>query len=223
MTEVVAHRGASAREPENSLAAFRLALDLGADAVELDVHATADGRIVVHHDPTIGGRPIAETPFDDVRQTTLPNGEPVPTLDDALDVLGDGVTVYVEVKALSAVHDDSLLAVLDAGPAPHHAHVHSFDHRIVRRLRDARPDLVIGILSASYPVDPLIQLERSGAGELWQEQSLVDGELVTGVHRKGARIIAWTADDPDRIRALHELGVDGICSNTPDVVRRIVG
>ncbi len=219
---VIAHRGASAREPENSLAAFRSALDLGSDGVELDIHATADGALVVHHDDTVAGVYIPRSSLDTVRQCVLANGEPVPTLGEALDVLGAEVRVFVEVKTLDASQQEALLRVFDDGPAPPHYHVHSFDHRIVRRLLQQRDALVGGVLSASYPVNPLIQLEQTGATELWQQESLVDDELVAAVHAIGRRIFPWTADAPTRIEELIDMGVDGICSNVPDRVRSLL-
>ncbi len=202
-------------EFENSLAAFRRAVQDGADAVELDVHATADGEIVVHHDDTIAGQPIASLPAATVRRHLLPNGEPIPTLDQTLDVIGPRLTVFVEVKGLSSGDDDSLLAVIAAGPAPDNCQVHSFDHRIVKRLRALRPALRTGILSCGFPVDPLRQVTDAGAVALWMEQSLIDDALVGAVHEGKARVYAWTVDDPRRLRALAGMGVDGLCTNHP--------
>ena len=220
---VIAHRGVSTREPENSLAAFRSAIDVGSDGVELDIHATADGALVVHHDDTVAGVCIPRSSLDTVRERVLANGEPVPTLGEALDVLGTEVWVFVEVKTLDASQEAALLKVLDDGPAPQHYHVHSFDHRIVRRLVQQREGLVGGVLSASYPVNPLIQVEQTGATELWQQENLVDDELVAAVHAIGKRIFPWTVDAPARIEELIDMGVDGICSNEPARVRSLLG
>ena len=219
---VIAHRGASAAETENSLAAFRAAIDLGADAIELDVRATADGSMVVHHDETVGDAHIPTSPLERVRQQRLPNGEPVPTLSEVLELLGKGPTVFVEVKTLSAGNDAALVEVIAAGPAPDNYHVHSFDHRIVHRLLHARDGLVGGVLSASYPLNPLIQLEQSGAAELWQSEELLDDELVAAVHAFGARIIPWTVNDPARMEEFIDMGVDGICTNYPDRLRKLL-
>ncbi len=219
---VIAHRGASAHEPENSLAAFRAALALGADAVELDIHDTADGDIVVHHDAAIGGRAIREMTASAVRSHRLDNGEPVPFLSDALEALGSAPLVFVEVKSLDRANDQRLFEVFAAGPAPARYHVHSFDHRIVKRLKRARPALVTGVLSTAYPVRPFDQLVAAEASELWQVESLVDADLVRGAHEREMAVYAWTVDDPARMRWLLELGVDGICSNRPDVARQVV-
>lgn len=219
---VVAHRGAPAREVENSLAAFRAAVALGADAVELDVHATLDGALIVHHDATIDGRPLPQLTAPQVGRLRLANGEPIPTLADALEAIGARLQVFVEVKWLPATFDDRLLAALRAGPNPDGYAVHAFDHRIVQRLGRRSPALRRGVLSGAYPVRPLVAPEDAGATMLWQERSLVDRDLVDALHGTGLQLIVWTVDDPVEMGQLLELGVDGICTNLPEVGRRAV-
>lgn len=220
---VIAHRGASALEPENSLAAFRAAVRLGANGVELDVHATTDGHLVVVHDPRVGGRPIAGLALAEVKAHPLSNGEPIPTLPEALAELGAEVLVFVEVKTLTPVHDAALLAVLDAAPVPARCHVHAFDHRIVRRLKDRRPTLVTGVLSSSYPVKPFEQVHQARASELWQHEPMIDARLVVEARGAGLKVYAWTVDDPDRMKELARFHVDGICTNRPDLAREVLG
>src|SRR5919205_1725983 len=115
---VIAHRGASGYEYENSRAAFRRAVMLDADGVELDVHSTCDGAIVVHHDHEIAGvGPISQMSHAEIRQVRIPNGEPLPLLTEVLELVGSR-DVWVEIKSLSPAHDQQLLEVLDRGPAP---------------------------------------------------------------------------------------------------------
>lgn len=223
MVSVIAHRGASAYEFENSRAAFRTALELGADGVELDVHATADGVLLVHHDPVVGNLPIGNTVYGDIREYRLENGETIPRLTDVLLLLGEAVDVYVEVKSLPSAYDTRLLAALADGPAPARYHVHSFDHRIVKRLKDLQPSLSVGVLSVSYPVDPVAQVEAAGADTLWQNQGMVDAELVRTLAPRGISVLAWTVDDAARITELAELRVRGICTNRPDLARDVLG
>src|SRR4051812_604238 len=97
--ERIAHRGASRERPENTMAAFALALERGADAVELDVHVTADARVLVRHDDVVSRRQIARTPWAELRDLEVGDGETMPLLEDVLDFIGDRATVYVEVKA----------------------------------------------------------------------------------------------------------------------------
>jgi glycerophosphoryl diester phosphodiesterase len=220
---VIAHRGASTAAPENSLAALRAAGPSGADGVELDVRATADGALVLHHDPAIGGgEAIARLPLRAVRAHRLGNGEPVPTLEEALAMMDGALQVFVELKDLGPEHDQSLLDALARGPHPERYAIHSFDHRIVRRVGERRPALSRGVLSASYPLRPLVPLEDAGATTLWQEHPLVDRALVELLHGSGRRLIVWTVDQEDDIRRFAALGVDGITTNRPDVGRRVV-
>jgi glycerophosphoryl diester phosphodiesterase len=213
---IIAHRGASAYELENTLAAFRKAVALGADGIELDVHATMDGAFVVHHDDEIHGRRIADHSLTDLRQHPLRNGEVVPTLEEALAAIRPDVDVYVEVKTLPEAHQDRFLKALGRGA---NVHVHAFDHRLVRRLVNARPGLSAGVLSASYPLDPVPQVRAAGANTLWQHRELVDAPLVAQAHADGVTVIIWTVNRPADARRLAALGVDGLCTDAPDRIR----
>jgi glycerophosphoryl diester phosphodiesterase len=216
---VIAHRGASGYEYENSRAAFRRAVMLDADGVELDVHATEDGAIVVHHDPELAGfGPIGELSLAEVRPVRLRNGEPIPLLSEILDLVGDR-DVYVEVKSLPPAHEQALLGTLDRGPVPARYAVHSFDHRIIRRLGEARPELRRGILLSAYLEEPVSAMQAVGATTLWQEWQQVDQELVNRVHDAGFTIIAWTVNEIGNLERMVRLGVDGLCGNYPDRIR----
>lgn len=150
----------------------------------------------------------------------MANGEVIPSLSETLAAIGTRTRVFVEVKGLGEDHDARLLARLDTGPAPHQYHVHSFDHRIVRRLHLKAPRRTFGILSCSYPVKPLQPLDAASATELWQHDSVIDPELVSAIHGGGCLVYAWTVDDPLRMRRLRDWGVDGICTNQPDTARK---
>ena len=216
---VIAHRGASGYEYENSRAAFRRAIMLDADGVELDVHATHDGGIVVHHDPDVPGfGPIAQLTLAEARQVRIPNGEPLPSLAEILGLVGDR-QVWVEVKGLPPKYDRVLLTILDQGPAPERYAVHSFDHRIVCRLGEARPTLRRGILLTSYLQDAVAVMRGVGATTLWQEWQQVDEELVNLVHEAGGTVIAWTVNELGDLDRMVRLGVDGLCGNYPDRIR----
>jgi len=220
---VIAHRGASGYEYENSLAAFRRAVTLDADGVELDVHATRDGRLVVHHDPALPGLgPIRGLDLAAMRQVRLPNGEPVPLLSEVLDLMGNR-EVWVEVKALDPAWDEALLATLQQGPAPARYAVHSFDHRLVARLATRQPGLRRGVLLSAYLADPVSAMDAVGATTLWQEWHFVDEDLVRTIHAAGRALVAWTVNELADLRRLACLGVDGLCGNYPDRIRVAIG
>jgi glycerophosphoryl diester phosphodiesterase len=153
----------------------------------------------------------------------LANGEPVPTLSQALAAIAPPLQVFIEVKSLAPRWDERLFDTLDRGPNPAGYAVHSFDHRIVRRLGDKRPSLPRGVLASAYLVRPLSAMEDAGASILWQERSVADELLVRTVHGAGARIFVWTVDEPGDMARFVAWGVDGICTNFPARARAAVG
>jgi len=219
---VIAHRGAAGYEVENSLAAFRLAADQGADAVELDIHSTADGALVVHHGVKVGELRVAHATLPQLRARPLPNGEPIPTLEEALAVIVPRMIACVEIKLVTPGGEERLLEAIERTGTPDRVALHAFDHRVIHRMGERRPLIRRGVLQASYPVQPLRCLEDADASILWQERQFVDEALVAAMHGAGMRLYAWTVDDPDEIRHLAVLGVDGICTDFPDVARATV-
>ncbi|HEX3926836.1 MAG TPA: glycerophosphodiester phosphodiesterase [Gemmatimonadales bacterium] len=219
---IIGHRGVSGHALENSLTAFRLATSPGrwqCDAVELDVHVTADGELVVHHDDQLStGEVISTLTLDRLRRHSLADGFPPPTLREALDVLGD-LTVFVEVKALPAAADATLIALIRPNGATFRRQVHSFDHRIIARLHRQAPDLSLGVLSCSRPLDPVGPVLQAGAAVLWQESHLIDQELVDQCQAHEVGVIAWTVNDPAEADALRAMGVMGLCGNWPERLR----
>lgn len=219
---VIAHRGASGYEVENSLAAFRAAVDRGADAVELDVHTTADGALIVHHGEKVGEHFIAHASLHEVREHLLPNGECIPTLDEALAVIVPGLIAFVEIKAVPPRLDDKLFDLLERAGALDRVALHGFDHRVIHRMGEKRPHIRRGVLSASYPMHPVRCLEDADASILWQHRSHVDQALVAAMRAAGMTLFVYTVNEPDEIRRLASLGVDGICTDFPDLARAAV-
>ena len=219
---VIAHRGASGYEVENSIAAFRAAGEQGADAVELDIHATADGALVVQHGDRVAGRLIAQSSLHDVQSHPLPNGEAIPTLGEALGVIVPRLIAFVEIKTLPLRLDEKLFEVIERSGAPERVALHAFDHRVIRRLGERRPHMRRGVLMASYPVDPLRCLQDADATILWQHSAYVDEALVAAVHGARMTVHVFTVDDPDEMRHLAAIGVDGLCTDFPDRARQAI-
>jgi glycerophosphoryl diester phosphodiesterase len=224
--ELIAHRGVRDRYPENSLPAFLDAVAEGVDAIELDVHATRDGVVVVHHDPVLpaqpgsplAGRKISAIDASELAEFELVAGVHVPTLKDVLDSVISQVRVYIEIKApdIEALVAD-LIATLPAASGKCAAH--SFDHRVARKFGALAHGVPTGILEVCYPVDAVSVLRAANARDLWQQCEFIDDELVTVVHNAGGRIIAWTCNDVAEWRRLRSLGVDGICTDRPAAYR----
>ena len=223
--EVIGHRGSPREFRENTLPSFARAFAAGAEGVELDVHATLDRVVVVHHDAVTNARPgdsgprvaIAENALGSV-QAVLVASERIPTLAEVLDAAPDASTVYVEVKA-SGIEQEVVATIRSSG---RRCAVHSFDHRVAHRIGELAREIPTGILQTSYPIDPIRPLRDAGARDLWQQWELVDEALVTRVHESGGRVIVWTVNDPDVASRLIDWRVDGICTDTPAVMRALV-
>ena len=223
--EVIGHRGSPREYRENTLPSFERAFQVGADAVELDVHATGDGVVVIHHDAATNSRhgdtgpvaTIAESTFDLLRGIRGA-GVAIPTLDEMLATVPEKATVYVEVKA-PAIEDAVVALIQSSGKQ---CAVHSFDHRIARRVHELAPTIPVGILQTSYPVDPLRPMRDVGARDLWQHWELIDEWLIQHVHADGGRVIAWTVNDAMVAERLCGWGIDGICSDVPAAMRALV-
>ena len=211
---MISHRGAHQTLPENSIPAFRRAIDLGAQAIELDVHGTNDGTLIVHHDPIVNApgfppRRIAELSGAEVRRFRLDQDIEMPTLGAVLDAVGTDASVYVEIKA-SAIEP---LVVREIREHDTTCAVHSFDHRIVKTVKSIFPAVRTGVLQVARHLDPVASLVASGAQDLWQDVSFIDEDLVSRAHSVNARVIAWTANDAEHWKILRRIGVDGICTD----------
>ena len=222
--EIIGHRGSPKEQRENTLASFRRAFAHGANGIELDVHGTKDGAVVVHHDPSTNSRPgdsgavltLAESTLASVRAVELGNDK-IATLDEVLSAVPGEAVIYVEVKAQRI--EESVIAAIRTGGR--RCAVHSFDHRVARRVHELAPEIPVGILQTSYPVDPLRPMRDAGARDLWQHWELIDGSLIERVHDDGGRVIAWTVNAVEIAERLIRWGIDGICTDLPGVMRPV--
>lgn len=209
--EFIAHRGVHDVFTENTLDAFTRALDLKFDGVELDVHATADGVCVVHHDETVVTNKVTLS----IRGTyfeTLRSAAPlVPRLDEVLTLLGRQTKVYVEIKSRDI--EGYVADVIAASTAD--CSVHSFDHEAVRRMRGLMPKLRTGILQTGRLVDSAHALRAAEAQDLWQWHEFIDRQLVERVTDVGGRVIAWTANTPGDWPVFRDMGVAALCTDVP--------
>jgi glycerophosphoryl diester phosphodiesterase len=198
------------RQPENTIPSFEAALALGADGIELDVHATSDGMVVVHHDPALqDGTEISLSPWSRVRQSQVAPGVTMPSLDEVCRLVEGRAELFVEIKGAGI--EDAVVRVLEAHDCV--ASIHSFDHALIGRLGRRRLPYRLGLLYEEAPVDVRAEMERRGALDLWPERGLVDHRMVDEVHAMGGRVIPWTVNDPTKAAMLTALGVDGLCTD----------
>ncbi|RKT54976.1 glycerophosphodiester phosphodiesterase family protein [Saccharothrix australiensis] len=219
---------------ENSLAAFRRAALEGFRYLETDVHATSDGVVVVHHDDVLdrttdGTGPVAAQPWSAVRRANVGGREPVARLADLLEELPDAL-VNVDVKADGAV--EPVIDLLRRTRSLHRVCLASFSERRLARLRRlGGPELMTsmgprsaGALWASGRVPlPLPVAGRIAQVPVTQGRLVVvDGRFVRAAHRRGLEVHVWTIDDEQRMTSLLDLGVDGLVTDRPDVLRDVL-
>lgn len=215
--ERIGHRGAPREYPENSLPAFARAIELGADAVELDVHVTLDGIAVVHHDPDVrdvaargrSKRPIKQTSWTELSTIELAPGIGIPSLEQVLAQVGARATVYVELKGEES--ERAALTVIRTSNAK--CAIHSFDHGVIERAARIAPAIRRGILFDDYPADVEQSMHAASAIDVWPRWNVIDKPLVDRVHAVGGRVIAWTVNTTQAAEGLVALGVDGLCGD----------
>jgi glycerophosphoryl diester phosphodiesterase len=219
LPEAISHRGLRATHPENSIPAFTAALEKGAEGIELDVHATLDGTVVVHHDFDVevdGTRqPVAALDSRAVSRARLDGDVSIPTLDQVLECVLDKARVYIEVKP-AGIESDVVRCIKRHTHFVENYAVHSFDHRVVKRILEAMPSLRTGILQVGYPIDSVAAMRAAGASDLWQHADFVDERLVSDVHARRGRLVVWTANTEEQWTRLAQLGVDAICTDKVD-------
>ncbi len=230
--QIIAHRGASAEAPENTLAAYRRALAIGVHGVELDVRLSADGEPVILHDHLLDRTTDGHGPVGAHRLTELQTldagrwfgerfaGERIPTLAGALDVLR-AVRVIVEIK--TEVSSDPAIAPRVAAVIRESAHrritVSSFDHPVLLEVKTALPALDTAVLYVGRPVHASHLAQDAGAASLHPHWSLLNADVVASAHAAGLRVETWVVDEPaDQARVI-AMGVDAIMTNHPRRLR----
>ncbi len=247
MTLVVAHRGAAAEAPENTMEAYRLGVEAGADAIELDVHLTADGKLALIHDDTLDRTTNKSGRVDGLTMAQIRRADAgyrfeaadgtfpfrgkklrVPTLDEVLEWLPEGTGLVVEIKALEAT-DLSVAALRGSRVrAAGAVSIISFDERALDRVRQLDPGLPTGyLLVPSQPVEAALAyaVEHGHTGvHPWDGDLGEDpGPLLALARAYGRQVGSYVVNDPERMRQLAALGLWGFVTDLPAVARQALG
>lgn len=247
------HRGARGTVPENTMSAFEAALELGADGLELDVHRSADGEIVVIHDETLdrttdGTGPVSERTFEELRALDAghrfsPDGGrtfpfrgdalSIPSLREVLEAFPD-TPLILEIKQVEPPLEEDLARLLQETGAEERVLVFSLSQVPIDRYRRLRPEQPTGF----GPDEVAEFLRRLGSGTLdefaseavafavpvqWRGTQIVGPGFVDAAHRAGREVYVWTVNDVREMNALLDLGVDGLISDYPERLNRVVG
>jgi len=247
-TLVAAHRGGAALWPENSLLAFRSALALGVDALELDLHLTADGEVVVLHDPSLdrtstGTGAVRDLKLADLAALRLKTrdgavtAERVPTFAQVLDLVAPtSAELLPEIKVdtnrqrYSGI-EEKVLALIRARGLLARTTIQAFQVETIRRLRELEPTARTMLLVArgdverdrARPAEAVRRARELGATDLGMNHRLIDTDVMSAARAAGIRVSAWTVNEESDIRRMVDLGVDILMSDRPDLAKRLMG
>ena len=234
---VIAHRGASADAPENTIAAFELALEQGADGIELDVHLSADEHPVVIHDFTLerttdGAGPVSEHTVRELKRLDAGGwrdhrfrGQRVQTLQEVLERFRDRARFWVELKGGSTLYpgiEERVVSLLEIYDVADRALIQSFDHEAIARIRATSPEIRVGALVAQAPLDAAL-LRPGAANAICPGAHLLTENVLAEIRGADLECYVWTVNEPAQMDRLVGWGVSGIITDRPGVLRARLG
>ena len=219
----IGHRGAKAYAPENTLTSFKKALEIGLDAVELDVRKTKDNQLVVIHDADIkrttdGEGLVSELTLKEIKGFSAEKGEKIPTLQEALDFLDKKVKVFIELK--EAGIEEHVLSMVHERGLEMNVVIVSFLEDALKKVRALDKDIETGLIYAKHknPIKSALELKANYLLALYRFTHTAN---VQKAHEKGLKMIVWTINKPEEVEEYAAKGVDGIASDKPDILMRV--
>jgi glycerophosphoryl diester phosphodiesterase len=216
----IGHRGAKAYEPENTLRSFKYAIDLGVDAVELDVRKTKDNQIVVIHSSDVdkttdGSGSVNELTLEEIKKLVTDKGEQIPTLGEVLDFVGKKVKVLVELKETGV--EEAVLGLVREKGLTENVIIISFHEDVLRRIRELDGAVATGLIYVRHknPIQAALDLK---AGYLLSLYRFTHSANVRKAHENGLKVIVWTINNKEEVAEYKKKGVDGIASDRPDIL-----
>jgi len=220
--KVMGHRGAKDEFPENTLKSIKFALDVGCSAVEIDVHLSSDNKIVVIHDDTVdrttnGKGKVLQLSSDELRGLDAGQGEKIPYLAEVLDLIKSrNCELVIEVKAANL--EEKLIALLKEKEMIEKVSVISFNHRIVKRIKELCPQIKTACLLYGLPVDAVAIARAALADGLSICVATVDKELVDQCHKEGIYVAAWNVNDKESFAYFKQMGIDFLGTDKPSII-----
>ncbi|MGD0159123.1 MAG: glycerophosphodiester phosphodiesterase family protein [Candidatus Bathyarchaeia archaeon] len=218
----VGHRGARAYEPENTLRSFKKALELGVNAVELDVRVTKDGEVVVIHDAEVerttnGKGLVNELTLKEIKQLNTEKDEKIPTLEEALDFLDKKLKVLIELKETGL--EAKVLNTVQKKGLEKNVIIVSFLEETLRKVRELNEKVETGLINVKNKnqVKSATELKANYLLPFYRFTHTAD---VQKAHQNGLKVIVWTINKPEEVADYTKKGVDGITSDTPDILSR---
>lgn len=217
------HRGNPADHPENTLASFLSAIELGCDMIECDVHLSSDGELAVVHDHTLerttnGRGLVGAHTLAELRELDAGGGQRVPLLEEIIELARDRVGLVIEMKQNPVPYpglEEKLIETLRRQEMMEQASVISFHHGSIRHLKSLAPELDAGIIDAARPIDPVGMMRAAGAGLFSSYYGTLDPDMVSEIRGAGGAVGVWTVDDPLALLWTRACRPDSVFSNCP--------
>ena len=216
----IAHRGYTRDWPGNTVEAIEAAINLGVDAVEVDVQETRDGGFVLAHDPINGGRVIREMTLGEVMGLDAEDGCRMPTLEEALDLCRGKIGVVLELKEVRSV--GGVIEILRGSAEVGKVGICSFDAELLMKVRNVKAGIRLGLIVDAPSENPEVVLATLGCEVMGVRFLHITRELVERVQGSGRKVFGWGVEDAADVEAILGLGVDGVVSDFPDVVKGIL-
>ena len=216
----IGHRGASAYEPENTLRSFQKAIELGVNAVELDVRRTKDNQLVVIHNANVnkttnGNGSVNELTLDEIKCFVTEKGEKVPALEEALQFLGKRVTILLELKETGI--EEQIINLVNKKGLIENIIIISFHEEALRKVRELDPKIITGLIYVRHknPVQTALDLNAQYLLPLYR---FTHSDNVRKAHENGLKVIVWTINTAEEVAEYKKKGVDGIASDKPEIL-----
>jgi glycerophosphoryl diester phosphodiesterase len=216
----IGHRGARAYEPENTLSSFRHALELGVDAVELDVRRTKDNELVVIHNADVnkttdGSGAVNELTLEEIKKFVTEKGEHVPTLEDVLDAVAKRVKVLVELKETGT--EEKVIDLIRKKRLIENVIIISFHEDILQKVRSLSDEVETGLIYVRHknPIQAALDLKAKYLLPLYRFTHTAN---IKKAHEAGLKVIVWTINSKEEADEYKKKGVDGIASDRPDIL-----
>lgn len=222
MTKYIGHRGARGEKPENTLLGIRHALELGLDGIEIDIHLSQDGELVVIHDETLdrttnGKGAVKQYTLEKLKTFDAGSGEKIPTLSEVIDLMKEfKKELFIEMKVPGV--EEKILKLIKEKKFSNLSILKAFNHRLILNFKNMAPDIRAQVLMDSLPIDPVSIIKSAKADGISLNTKMIDKLVVDQSHQAGFFVTTWNANTKEDLAKFREMKVDYICTDYPSLV-----
>jgi len=218
--KIIGHRGCKGIEPENTLIGIEKAISLGVDAVEIDVHMSKDGKLVVIHDETVDGTTngigfVKEMKLEELKKLDAGKGERIPTLQEVVDLVKNKTSLIIELKVNGT--EKKVVEIIEKNNLQN-VIVISFIHQLIKNVNKINGKIKTGVLFVGNLIEPADAALKAGADYVFVHYKTIDRGFVDKCHKKGINVSVWNIDELEELKKYSKLGIDMIGSNKPNIL-----